>query len=187
MEKKKLMDILGADKKKVKADILTFVAVGVALMLIGGSFGKKDEEATTKTVAAEKEEKRESLEDRLEYILSKVEGAGKVEVLITYKSGRELIVAQQIKEENTETKENAKDGDERNIKSGTRESIYVLTENSDGSETPLVLKEEEPEIEGVIIVAEGGNNILVKNSLINATEAALGVSTHKIQVLKMEV
>ena len=185
MEKKKLMDILGSDKKKIRADIVTFVAVGAALMFIGGSFGK--EESMAKTTVSEKEVKTESLEDRLEYILTKIEGAGRVEVLITYKSGRELIVAQQVNEENTETNETAKVGDERIIKSGIKESVYVLIENSDGSETPLVLKEEEPEIEGVIIVAEGGNNILVKNSLINATEAALGVSTHKIQVLKMEV
>ena len=44
----------------------------------------------------------------------------------------------------------------------------------------------EPEIEGVIIVAEGGGDIIVKNSLISAANAALGVPTHKIEVLKMK-
>lgn len=187
MEKKSLMDILGGDKKKIRTDIVTFVLVGVALIFWGGAFGKDNKAEEVKPVASVKEEREDSLEGRLETILSKTEGAGKVDVLITYKTGKEMIVAQQMSEEDTSTKENAVKGDERDIKSSIKENSYVIMENSDGSQTPLVLKEVEPEIEGVIIVAEGGDNILVKNNLIAAAEAALGVSTHKVQVLKMKV
>ncbi len=186
MEKKSLIDILGGNRKKIKTDIITFAAVGIALIFLGGAFGRKDEAKEVKAMAAVKEEKTDTLEDRLEVILSKTEGAGKVDVLITYKTGKELVVAQQLSEEDTSTKENAVKGDERDIKSSLKESTYVIMENSDGSQTPLVLKEMEPEIEGVIIVAEGGDSIIVKNNLIAAAQAALGVSTHKIQVLKMK-
>ncbi len=184
MEKKNLMEFLGGNRKKVKADILTFVAVGAALIFMGGFFGRSKEEKTVQVV--EEKQLEASLEKRLESILSKIEGAGICDVLITYKSTGEIVVAKQVKQEDSTTEETATAGDERSIKSSTVESSYVIVENSDGSGAPLVLKESEPEIEGVIIVAEGGSNVSVKNNLINAAEAALGVPTHKIQVLKMK-
>lgn len=187
MEKKNLMDILGGNGRKVKADVLTFVAVGVALILIGGFFTRESKEEAKNVPALSEIKEDESLERRLENILSKIEGAGNVDVLITYKASKEIVVAKSIKQEDTSTDETASGGDERNIKSNILESSYVIMENSDGSDTPLILKESEPEIEGVIIVAEGGGNIIVKNSLISAAEAALGVASHKIEVLKMKV
>lgn len=185
MEKKKLMEIFGGNDKKVKTDILTLAAVGVALIGMGGFLGgtKKEKEVPI----TETKEVQKSLENRLKEILSKVDGAGRVDVLITYKATGEKIVAKQIKQEDTSTDETATIGDERSIKSNILESSYVIVENSDGSEEPLILKEEEPEIEGVIIVAEGGGDVIVKNSLIKAVEAALGVKSHKIEVLKMKI
>lgn len=184
MEKKNLMEFFGGNSKKVKTDILTFAAVGVALIGMGGFLGTTKKEEVPKT---EVKEVQKSLENRLKEILSKVDGAGRVDVLITYKATSEKIVAKQIKQEDTSTDETATIGDERSIKSNVMESAYVIIENSDGSQAPLVLKEEEPEIEGVIIVAEGGDNVIVKNSLISAVEAALGVKSHKIEVLKMKI
>lgn len=191
MDKNKLslMELFGGNGKKIKTDILTLAAVGAILIFMGGFMGtgtgkkKQTEPKTENTVAASGER---SLEDRLKSILSKVDGAGRVDVLITVKSGREIVAATEQIREDTATGETASDGDKRNIKSGKEESKYVILENSDGSDEPLILKELEPEIEGVIIVAEGGGDIIVKNSLISAANAALGVPAHKIEVLKMK-
>lgn len=191
MDKKRfnLMEAFGGNSKKIKTDILTFAAVGAALIFMGGLFGgSKTEKKTfnTKTEESELNFSETSLEDRLKVILSKVDGAGQVDVLITVKSGKEIIVAKEFNKEDTSTGETAAGGDVRNIKSSTEESKYVILENSDGSGKPLVLKELEPEIEGVIIVAEGGGDIIVKNNLISAANAVLGVPAHKIEVLKMK-
>lgn len=191
MDKKRfnLMEAFGGNSKKIKTDILTFAAVGAALIFMGGLFGgSKTEKKTfnTKTEESELNFSETSLEDRLKAILSKVDGAGQVDVLITVKSGKEIIVAKEFNKEDTSTGETAVGGDVRNIKSSTEESKYVILENSDGSGKPLVLKELEPEIEGVIIVAEGGGDIIVKNNLISAANAVLGVPAHKIEVLKMK-
>ena len=191
MDKNKfsLMEFLGGNGKKIKTDILTFAAVGAALIFMGGFMGTgtgKKEKTETKTESTASASGEISLEDRLKSILSKVDGAGRVDVLITVKSGKEIIAATEQIREDTATDETAANGDKRNITSGKEESKYVILENSDGSDRPLILKELEPEIEGVIIVAEGGGDIIVKNGLISAANAALGVPTHKIEVLKMK-
>jgi len=41
-------------------------------------------------------------------------------------------------------------------------------------------------VEGVIIVAEGGDDILIKEALMNAAKTVLGIEMHKVQVLKMK-
>jgi stage III sporulation protein AG len=51
---------------------------------------------------------------------------------------------------------------------------------------PLVLREVQPKIEGVIIIAEGGDNILVKEALTNAAEAVLGLDISNVQIFKMK-
>jgi len=42
------------------------------------------------------------------------------------------------------------------------------------------------EISGIVIVAEGGDNVIVKDSLIRAAQALFGVSANKVEVFKMK-
>ncbi len=42
-----------------------------------------------------------------------------------------------------------------------------------------------PEIEGVVVVAQGGGEPTVVSEITSAIEALLGVPAHKIKVLKM--
>lgn len=113
------------------------------------------------------------LNRQLEQILSQVDGAGKVRVLINYNQSGEKILAYDL-ESNTNEKESGK---ENNSKS---EVVY------DGNKMPVILKEYMPKVEGVIIVAQGGNNENVKKQLIAGTVALLGIDEHKIEVLKMK-
>lgn len=111
-----------------------------------------------------------NLEERLSNILSQVEGAGNVRVMITYSTGSEKIIAY-----NT-------DSEKDNDRFTSRESNEAVI-NNDG---PVVIKEIYPSIEGVLIVAQGGGNTEVKNNLINASKALLGIDVNKIEVLIMK-
>ena len=51
---------------------------------------------------------------------------------------------------------------------------------------PIVVKENTPEIEGIVVVAQGGGNVLVKESISKAAQALFNVPAHKVEVLKME-
>ena len=51
---------------------------------------------------------------------------------------------------------------------------------------PYVLQEMAPEIEGILIVAEGADSPVIAEQITDAMSALFGVSPHKIRVLKKE-
>jgi stage III sporulation protein AG len=46
------------------------------------------------------------------------------------------------------------------------------------------LQEKEPELEGVVIVCDGGDDVLVKKEITEAVSALFQIETHKIKVMK---
>ena len=108
-----------------------------------------------------------NLENKLSNVLSKVSGAGNVEVVITVESGRETVLA---------------------MKTTTKESVNgVETESSPiiiNGKT-VVVKELYPKIIGVLIVAKGANNISVMNKLQQATISLLDIDVNQIEILTM--
>lgn len=159
------MDIrkLIQDKKSL-AFIICCLFIGIMLIL-SSSGSSKTTIKTEKTI--------DNITTQLEKTLSQVEGAGKVKVLINYSQSGEKILAYDM-ESNINEKDNGK---ENNSKS---EVVY------DGNKMPVILKEYMPKVEGVIIVAQGGNIESVKKQLISGTVALLGIDSHKIEVLKMK-
>ncbi len=151
------------DKKSIVYIAAVFV---LGLFLLTG--GSKTSVRNTETDSGQKDMSR-----RLEKILSAVEGAGNVRVLISYSRTGEKVLAYDSESENR-----IEDGrDETNVRN---QVVY------DGDSSPFVLEEYMPEPEGVIIVAQGGDNENVKKQLINGTVALLGIDRHKIEVLKMK-
>ncbi|MDO4300116.1 MAG: hypothetical protein Q4D26_01855 [Clostridia bacterium] len=145
--------------------IICVLVLGV-MMLMGNNSG-------IKTGVKSENTSEININRELEKILSSVEGAGRVKVLINYNQSGEKILAYDM-ESNINEKESGK---ENNSKS---EVVY------DGNKMPVILKEYMPKVEGVIIVAQGGNIDNVKKQLIAGTVALLGIDEHKIEVLKMK-
>lgn len=177
-EKFSLKEFLRYRKKDVKKWIAMVFAAGVLLMLAGSmDFTER------KTDRAEDENSvnvygyEDETEKKLEEILTKVEGAGKVKVMITYSQSSEKVAAQEVK------KEESSDGEENKT---SYESTYVLKNSSDGGNEEVVLTEYMPCTLGVLIVAQGGDDIYVKEALSSAVQALLDVPAHKVEVLKME-
>ncbi len=150
------------------------IAMGIVLMLLPGNESRVAVKEGAEIIESEeKENSSQDTERRLEQLLSLSEGAGRVKVMITYKNNGNLIVAEnKTREEST---------DDTSNRQSSQTDVVLSNENM-----PVILSEYSPEIEGVVIVAEGGGNIQVKNSLISATQALLGVEPHKIEVLKMK-
>ena len=127
-----------------------------------------------------------SVEKRLEEVLSKISGVGKVHVMLTYS---ESSTYQPVYNENmkySNTIEQDEKGGTRTILEEDSEKEVVYKENLDGSKEPITKSIVSPRIEGAIIAAEGANDAETKTNIIQAVEAATGLATHKIQVFKME-
>ena len=155
---------------------LTFLLVAGILLLIlyCGDFMKKGEESS---VAVSKEEKteetgenyRQTMEQQVVELLSKVEGVGKTEVMITLSAGKEKVTLK-----DNETAE------------GKSQEETVLVEDSERNSSPYVLQEKEPVPEGILVVCEGGGDPSVSREIISAIQVLFHVEAHKIKVMKME-
>lgn len=55
------------------------------------------------------------------------------------------------------------------------------------SRRPYVTSESNPQVEGVLVIAEGGDKSSVKEEIIGAAQALFGIEPHKIKIMKMEV
>lgn len=119
-------------------------------------------------------------EKKLSKLLSTIEDAGKVDIMITFESTPERVIAYIT----SSSKNTSSVGDggfnENNQNSSSPQVIYVS-----GDQIPLILKEVSPKVIGVLIVAEGADDIKVKLDIINAVSVLLDVSPEQIKVLTM--
>ncbi len=183
-----LKEMFSDNKGKLMKNVFIAVLFGILLILTGDIIsGSNKKEAVTETAEAPMTENSyiTELETKTKEILSKVAGAGKVDVMITLSDSGEAVYAQENKTSSSLTDESASQGDRRGIASETEESTVVTVNNGDGSTSPVVIKEMTAEISGIVIVAEGGDDVIVKNSLIRAAQALFDVSANKVEVFKM--
>ena len=124
------------------------------------------------------------LEQRLEDILSNINGVGNVKVFINYSESSETVAMYNENSKTSVTEETDTSGGIRKVEETDSQKEIVYQEDS-GSKIPIVQKTIEPKIEGAIITAKGASDINIKTSIIQAVEAATGLATHKIQVFEM--
>jgi len=125
------------------------------------------------------------LEEKLCNALAKIADVGQVEVMITLQSSRELVVEkEQPIVRSTTNEEDAQGGSREVVEMDSRENTVY---RSDGSASePYVVKTLVPEIEGVLVVAEGAGKGTVSHSIVEIVQALFGVDAHKVKVVKMK-
>lgn len=190
----------GNNKKKIENLVFLVIILIITIVIINyvwngdkssnktitNSAGKQL--ATTQSSQIQKQNQSEvsssDLEQRLESILSNINGVGNVKVFINYSESSETVAMYNENSKTSVTEETDTSGGVRKVESTDTQKEIVYQE-SDGDKTPIVQKTVEPKIEGAIITAEGASNISIKTSIIQAVEAATGLATHKIQVFEM--
>lgn len=125
-------------------------------------------------------------EERLKQALSYIDGAGEVEVLITLKESEERITEKDIPEEVKETVETDAEGGNRTITEKTRNESTIYTVNEAGQNVPYVSKVIQPAVEGVVVIAQGGDSEVVKLNIIETIKVLFDIDVNKIRVVKMK-
>ena len=197
MDKKKITQMFKGKKKTENLVVLLIliIVVVVAINYIWNDNPANSNNSNNSNSIAETNMIRQvstdyqenSIESKLENILSNIVGAGKVKVMVTYSesSTTQPIYDENYKESNTV--ESDDNGGTRSISETDNQKQIVYKQNSDGSKEPITKSVLSPKIEGAIITAQGANKADVKSNIIQAVEAATGLATHKIQVFEMEV
>ncbi|SMB98585.1 stage III sporulation protein AG [Thermanaeromonas toyohensis ToBE] len=127
-----------------------------------------------------------ALEVELQAILEQVEGAGKVKVSVSLSSTPLKQYATNTRATKRSTEEKDKGGATRVTTETNEDGQLVLARTSAiQGEEPVVVRESKPQIQGVIVVAEGGNDPLVRSRLTEAVQTLWGLAPHQVQVLPM--
>lgn len=126
------------------------------------------------------------LEQKLRDLLSRMEGVGKVRVMITLKSSRELVVEKEQPYLRSSTNETDSQGGNRAVVQMETEENTVYRTDGSVSE-PYVVKTLPPRVEGVVVVAEGAGSGTVDRNIVELVQTLFDVEAHKVKVVKMEM
>lgn len=188
-----IKDIKLDDDKKEK--IVIFFLLGVFFLLIATPVsdltGNRKKQKSTNTGTNQQAQQKKiqekdayitALENKLEQTIEGMEGAGKVDVMITLKDTGEKILDKNQpyeSEEETNTEENKES--KKNRIQNNQETVLVETE---GNTEPIIVRELYPDIEGVVVVCEGGDNSALTVKIKEAVQALFSIDAHKIVVCK---
>lgn len=203
---KKLASIGRSDQKK-RSSPIQYVAIvlciGVALMIFSNFSNPNNNQ---ENLPVFKDEKKVNVDDvavfgnkkssdnytmqdyeyafekQLKDTLESIVGVSDVTVMINL-AETELKVFERnnnLKQQNTD--ETDRDGGKRKVEDITRDDEVVIIRSGD-KEEPLIAKTEKPTIRGVLVVANGVENIQVKTWVIEAVSRVLDVPTHRVSVL----
>lgn len=162
--KKKALQGLGKHKYA-----LAILALGLLLMLLPLDTNK----ALTKSEQPRQDAAQtEDAQQALKRILSRIDGAGEVDVLLTVASG-----SQTVYQEDTDIT----GGDNETARYDT-----VIIRGSDGTESGLVQQVIGPKYLGAVIVCQGADRAAVKLAIVEAVSKATGLGADQISVLKMK-
>ena len=150
--------------------VLLVVLVGAVLLLLPTGCGARAQPDGTAAGAALDYDPSE-LEARLEAVLSRVEGAGEVEVVLTVRSGPRQVLA----EDRTQERE----GDRESGESTT----VLLSRGSAGEET-VAVEQRSPQFRGALVVCSGGDDPAVRLTLTQAVSAVTGLGADRISICK---
>lgn len=124
----------------------------------------------------------EVFENNIKEILEKIVGVGTVDVLVTVDSTEEIVIQRNVKDSQQNSEESDANGGKRTTTQYTRDG-EIVTYDSSGSETPIITKKVKPQIRGVLIVAKGAENQVVRNLVIDAIAKGLNVPSYRISVV----
>lgn len=125
-------------------------------------------------------------EEKLKQSLSCIDGVGEVEVLITLKESEERVPEKDIPEEIKETVETDAEGGNRTIMERSMKESTIYTVNEAGQNVPYVSKVIQPVVEGVVVIAQGGDSDTVKLNIIETIKVLFAIDVNKIRVVKMK-
>lgn len=112
-----------------------------------------------------------TLNDELTNVISSIDGVGECRVMITLKNTKESVYA-----ENSETSNSDSSNSENNE--------YVIY-NSENGDSPILLKEEMPQVAGVAVVCSGGDSEAVREKIIDCVCALFNIPSSRVSVAKL--
>lgn len=152
--------------KKLGAYKYVFLVIAAGAILLLWPDGERGQTVQTRA-PSEQSFSVEQTEEKLEEILSQIDGAGKVSVMLTVKGGTEQVLAQDTTVSDREE---------------TWETVVIST--GSGTQEVVVQTQLYPEFRGALIVCEGGDDPGVKLLITQAVSSLTGLGSARITVCR---
>lgn len=154
--------------KQYKYVVLIAIIGIVLLCLPTGGSGEEPEQTLPQIMQQE-----QSVATQLEQILSQLQGAGQVKVLLSIAQGERTEYQTDIQSDTADTS------------ASIRQDTVIIT-NSDRNESAVIKQINPPVYLGAIVLCRGADDSTVKLAIVEAVSKATGLGADKICVLKMK-
>lgn len=185
-----ITEIRTGEKMPRKNQLVLLLLAGILLLVIAIPVSEPSEEiledtqSTQSAAMQETGDYEEYLEKKTARALEDVEGVGEVTVMITLKSDGQKIIEKDQSSSAQTTEEADSGGGTRSVEDQSSDKTSIYEQTADGASTPYVSKELAPEVEGVVVIADGGDDAVVARNITEAVQALFGVEAHKIKIMK---
>lgn len=149
--------------------VFIVLLIGVILLVIPDG----DDETTLPAQLSEHTDAIPCIEEQLSNILSMIQGAGKVQVMLTVACGEEYLY-----QTNSSVSTSANGSEHKND--------TVTVSDSQRNDSGLIRQVNPPIYLGAVIVCQGADNPAVKLAVTDAVSRLTGLGSDKISVLKMK-
>ena len=160
--------------KKSAAIIVAAGTLGLCLIMISSLLPKENKKIPEKS-QAEAENVTDyciETEKKLTDFLSRIDGVGKVNVLVTLNNREEYVYAKEGRKVISDNKTE-------------EEEEYVMIGGS-GEKSALIETVKTPEISGVVIACSGSGSAVVRESIYNSVSVDFNIPTSRIYVTQLE-
>ena len=129
-------------------------------------------------------EYKKQLEENLKNIISEISGVGNTKVLVTLENSMQNVYATEQKKNKEAVEDKNENERSKRQESNEIETKYITIKDSDGTEKALSVMQIQPTVKGVVVICSGGDNIDVKNKVIEAVKTALNITSKRVFVTK---
>lgn len=169
MDRRELIGKITEYLKKYRIAVLVLLA-GIFLMALPEKAKREPVPSLPEEPAAETPD---TLQNALEKILCQIEGAGRVQVLLTEAEGEKTMYQ-------TDNDTDVADGARR------QQQKTVIISDADREEAGLIRQVNPPTYLGAVVLCQGADRAAVRLAIVEAVASATGLTSDKITVLKMK-
>ena len=146
--------------------VLLAVLVGIILMLLPVSSQTKETEENKSQIPQESFDLA-AMEQRMEEVLGKIDGVGKLRLMLTLQSGTRLTLAE----------------DTQRDQDRTQREIVTLNRGS-GNQEIVITNRFYPVYQGAVVVCQGADSSAVRLAITETVQALTGLPSDRIRVAK---
>ena len=146
--------------------VLLVVLVGIILMLLPVSSQTKETEENKSQIPQESFDLA-AMEQRMEEVLGKIDGVGKLRLMLTLQSGTRLSLAEDTQRDQDRTQ---------------RETVTL--NRGSGNQEIVITNRFYPVYQGAVVVCQGADSSAVRLAITETVQALTGLPSDRIRVAK---